>query len=112
MMKVIGEEGTAMDDFVIYLKSEFLDYTYLQQNTFDAVDGATPAERQQQMFTDVYNVLKETFTFDDKETARKFFLELRQLFTDRNYMTLDSAEYQEQTALIEKLISTGSKQDA
>ncbi len=112
MMKVIGEEGTAMDDFVIYLKSEFLDYTYLQQNTFDAVDGATPAERQQQMFTDVYNVLKETFTFDDKETARKFFLELRQLFTDRNYMTLDSEEYREQTTLIEKLISTGSRQDA
>ena len=112
MMKVIGEEGTAMEDFVIYLKSEFLDYTYLQQNTFDAVDGATPAERQQKMFNDVYNVLKMPFTFEEKETARKFFLELRQLFTDRNYMTLDSAEYQEQTALIETLISTGSKQDA
>ena len=112
MMKVIGEEGTAMEDFVVYLKSEFLDYTYLQQNTFDAVDGATPAERQRLMFQDVYNVLKTDFTFDDKETARKFFLELRQLFTDRNYMKLDSVEYREQTALIEKSISRKSRQDA
>ncbi len=112
MMKVIGEEGTAMEDFVIYLKSEFLDYTYLQQNTFDEIDGATPAERQKQMFNDVLRVLKTAFTFEDKEAARKFFLELRQLFTDRNYMALESAEYRDQSALIEKLISTGSRQDA
>ena len=112
MMKVIGEEGTAMEDFIVYLKSEFLDYTYLQQNTFDQIDGATPAERQRIMFDDVSRVLKTAFDFDDKETARKFFLELRQLFTDRNYMALDSDEYREQSALIEKLISTGSRKDA
>ena len=112
MMKVIGEEGTAMEDFIVYLKSEFLDYTYLQQNTFDAVDGATPAARQQQMFNDVHRVLKTAFHFDDKETARKFFLDLRQLFIDRNYMNLDSAEYRDQTVLIENLIAEGSKENA
>ena len=112
MMKVIGEEGTAMEDFVVYLKSEFLDYTYLQQNTFDKVDGASSEERQKQMFTDVYRVLKTPFTFEDKETARKFFLELRQLFTDRNYMEPDADEYREQSALIENLIAKGSRKDA
>ena len=112
MMKVIGEEGTAMEDFIIYLKSEFLDYTYLQQNTFDAVDGATPAERQKKMFNDVHRVLQTAFFFDDKETARKYFLNLRQLFIDRNYMTLDSDEYRDQSELIEKLIAEGSVKNA
>ena len=112
MMKVIGEEGTAMEDFIIYLKSEFLDYTYLQQNTFDAVDGATPAERQKKMFNDVHRVLQTAFFFDDKETARKYFLNLRQLFIDRNYMTLDSEEYRDQSELIEKLIAEGSVKNA
>ena len=112
MMKVIGEEGTAMDDFIVYLKSEFLDYTYLQQNTFDAVDGATPAERQRRMFGDVCRVLKSSFDFPDKEAARRFFLELRQLFVDRNYMAMDSAEYREQSRLIENLISEGSMSNA
>lgn len=112
MMKVIGEEGTAMEDFIVYLKSEFLDYTYLQQNTFDSVDGATSAERQKVMFADVHRVLQTAFCFEEKEAARKFFLDLRQLFTDRNYMPLDSAEYRDQSALIEKLISEGSKQNA
>ena len=112
MMKVIGEEGTAMEDFIVYLKSEFLDYTYLQQNTFDAVDGATPAERQKEMFSEVHRVLKTTFAFEDKETARKYFLDLRQLFIDRNYMELGSAEYRDQSELIEKLIAEGSKKNA
>jgi V/A-type H+/Na+-transporting ATPase subunit A len=35
MMKVVGEEGTSMDDFLVYLKGEFLDAVYLQQNSFD-----------------------------------------------------------------------------
>ena len=31
MMKVVGEEGTSIDDFITYLKSEFIDAVYLQQ---------------------------------------------------------------------------------
>jgi len=107
MMKVIGEEGTAIEDFIIYLKSEFLDYTYLQQNTFDSVDGATSAARQQQMFNDVSAVLKHEFIFEEKEPARKFFLELRQLFIDRNYLALDDAEYAAMSDRINEKIAGG-----
>ena len=46
MMKVVGEEGTSIDDFVIYLKSEYIDATYLQQNAFDEVDSSNSVERQ------------------------------------------------------------------
>ncbi|MCI5778475.1 MAG: V-type ATP synthase subunit A [Lentisphaeria bacterium] len=112
MMKVIGEEGTAIEDFIVYLKSEFLDYTYLQQNTFDAVDGATDAARQKRMFADVSGVLKHEFEFPDKETARRFFLELRQLFTDRNYLALDTAEYTALSRKINDKIAEESKHHA
>ena len=37
MMKVVGEEGTAMPDFIMYLKAEFLDEVYLQQDAFHDV---------------------------------------------------------------------------
>ena len=50
MMKVVEEEGTAMADFVVYLKAEYLDAVYLQQDAFDPVDGATSAERQRHVF--------------------------------------------------------------
>ena len=93
MMKVVGEEGTHIGDFVIYLKSEFLDFVYLQQNTFDEVDAATSADRQQYVFKQVVEVLKDEFKFDDKDQARRFFLELRQLFTDWNYSPYNSDKF-------------------
>ena len=105
MMKVIGEEGTSLADFVIYLKSEFLDYVYLQQNTFDEIDGATSAERQRTMFDAVTEVLHDEFTFEDKESARKYFLELRQLFIDRNYEAPDSSDYAVLSTRIEEKIA-------
>ena len=106
MMKVIGEEGTAIDDFIVYLKSEFLDYVFLQQNTFDEIDGASSAERQKYMFDRVIRVLDADFAFDgDKDAARRYFLELRQLFVDANYLAIDSAEFKQQEAEIEKKIA-------
>ena len=93
MMKVVGEEGTHIGDFVIYLKSEFLDFVYLQQNTFDEVDAACSAERQRYVFRKVVGVLNDEFKFDDKDTARRFFLELRQMFTDWNYSPFNSDKF-------------------
>ena len=107
MMKVVGEEGTGNDDFVVYMKSEFLDYVFLQQNTFDAVDGASSAERQRRMFDQVCRVLKADFSFSDKESARKYFLELRQLFIDQNYMAMESGEFAAQQKLIDEKIAAG-----
>ena len=93
MMKVIGEEGTHIEDFMIYQKSEFLDYVYLQQNTFDAVDGATSCERQIYTFDKVMEVLDANFDMDSKDNARRFIQELRQLFIDWNYIKMDSDEF-------------------
>jgi V/A-type H+-transporting ATPase subunit A len=90
MMKVIGEEGTSLDDFIIYLKSEFIDYVYLQQNTFDKVDGACSAERQKLVFSKAAGILATKLGFKDKGAARKYFQELRQIFIDWNYAAMDS----------------------
>jgi len=94
MMKVVGEEGTPLADFALYLKSEFLDAVYLQQNTFDAIDGATSAARQKASFRRVVDVLRTPFLFADKDEARSFFQRLRQLFTDANYLPMDGEKYQ------------------
>lgn len=107
MMKVIGEEGTHIDDFIIYLKSEFLDYVYLQQNTFDEVDGATSAERQRYTFDKVISVVDGKFIFTDKEKTRRYFLELRQLFINWNYASQESDEFKELEAAIDAKMKEG-----
>jgi len=108
MMLVVGEEGTSIEDFVIYLKSEFLDNVYLQQNSFDSVDGATSPERQKYVFDFVHNVLAKHFSLKEKDEARNFFNKLRQLFIDWNYIDMKDDEFKKQEAKITQLIEENS----
>jgi V/A-type H+-transporting ATPase subunit A len=93
MMKVVEEEGTAMADFVLYLKAEYLDAVYLQQDAFDPVDGATSAERQRHVFARVARIMAADTDFPDKDTARAFFQALTQVTKDWNRVPMESAEF-------------------
>jgi len=93
MMKVVGEEGTSIGDFTAYLKSEFLDAVYLQQNAFSDVDAATSADRQQAMFTVAEQAMLADYPLTDKPAARKFFQALTQAFIDWNMTPFDQPDY-------------------
>ena len=95
MMKVIGEEGTALADYVDYLKGEFFDFVYLQQNAYDPVDEATPEERQRYVFDFICHILGAEFSFKDKEEALHFFQKLRQLFRGWNSTPWKSEEFKQ-----------------
>ncbi|MFH1247981.1 MAG: V-type ATP synthase subunit A [Candidatus Omnitrophota bacterium] len=95
MMKVIGEEGISLKDYTDYLKGEFLDFVYLQQNAFDQVDESTAAERQKYAFAFIYDILIREFNSEDKDQALHFFLALRQLFRSWNYTLWQSKEFKE-----------------
>jgi V/A-type H+-transporting ATPase subunit A len=84
MMKVVGEEGTSLGDFMAYLKGEFIDDVYLQQNAFDEVDAATIEERQKYVFHVLYEIIESELNFENKDAARKFFQGLRQVFIEWN----------------------------
>jgi len=93
MMKVVEEEGTAMADFVVYLKAEYLDAVYLQQDAFDPVDGASSAERQRHVFARLARIMAAETDFPDKDTARAFFQTLTQVTKDWNRAPMESAEF-------------------
>ena len=104
MMKVVGEEGTSPEDFTTYLKAEFLDAVYLQQNAFSETDASTPIERQRVMFEMVEKVLSTTFGFTDKDETRRFFLDLQQTFIDWNDKPMNAPEFaQTKDALLAKI---------
>ncbi len=108
MMKVVGEEGTHIDDFICYLKSEFLDFVFLQQNTFDKVDAATSEERQIFVFAKVLSILKSNFDFTDKDLARRYFAELRQIFTDWNYISDKTEEFRSHEVTLDNKVKEHS----
>ena len=82
MMKVIGEEGTSAEDYILYLKGELLDAVYLQQNSFDPIDAACEPERQAHEFNVLYDVLTRDYALSDKKEIRAFFNQVRQEFLD------------------------------
>ncbi len=103
MMKVVGEEGTSLEDYIVYLKSEMLDAVYLQQNSFDLVDANCGTLRQQYVTDKLVYVLGSDYSIAEKDGARGFFNRLRQKFIDWNYCEFKSAEFAEAEEEIDKL---------
>jgi V/A-type H+-transporting ATPase subunit A len=93
MMKVVGEEGTSLEDYVLFLKGDFIDSVYLQQDSYDPVDAAVSTERQRHVFRLLFSILVARFDFAGKEAARGFFNQLRQKFLDYNGAAWQSAEF-------------------
>ncbi|MBI3038352.1 V-type ATP synthase subunit A [bacterium] len=92
MMQVVGEEGTSIDDFVVYLKSEFLDSVYLQQNSFDEIDAVCSPERQAYLFDLICRILEHPFKLAEKEKARDLFFTLTEQVRNWNYSAWKSPQ--------------------
>ncbi|NCD06947.1 MAG: V-type ATP synthase subunit A [Spirochaetia bacterium] len=95
MMKVVGEEGTSINDYITYQKSELLDAVYLQQNSFDPVDSSVLVERQQYTFNLLFKVLGANFDLKDKKAVRSFFNKMRQKFLDWNNVEFKSQRFEQ-----------------
>ncbi|GAA6492499.1 V-type ATP synthase subunit A [Candidatus Bariatricus faecipullorum] len=107
MMKVVGEEGTSLADYIIYLKSDMLDAVYLQQNSFDLVDANCGRERQRYVTDKLIRLLGSEYALDDKDTARSFFNRMRQKFIDWNYTEFESEIFQKTEAEIDAMYAQG-----
>jgi V/A-type H+-transporting ATPase subunit A len=106
-MEVVGEEGTAIEDLITYLKAELYDFVYLQQNAFDAEDAYYPMKKQVPLFQLIKRVFEENFHFNSHDEAREYFLHLQNLMKNLNYLSLGSEEYEKQYALVEQLLESG-----
>jgi len=89
MITVVGEEGIKIEDFTVLLKAEFFDSSYLQQNAFDEIDGATSRNRQRFVFDKALEVLALDFKFGSKDEARSVMMKIGNLFRDWNYAPWD-----------------------
>ncbi len=103
MMKVVGEEGTSLEDYIVYLKSEMLDAVYLQQNSFDLVDANCGTERQCYVTDKLITILGSDYALTDKDEARGYFNRLRQRFINWNYKEFNSEEFKQGELEIDEL---------
>lgn len=103
-MEVVGEEGTALADLVLYLKAELYDFSYLQQNAFDKEDAYCPLKRQIGLFKLINHIFDMDFKFTNHDDAREYFLTLQNHIKNMNFLALDSHEYRATHAKIEELL--------
>jgi V/A-type H+-transporting ATPase subunit A len=108
-MEVVGEEGTAIADMMIYLKAELYDFSYLQQNAFDKQDVYCPLERQLELFGLVDCIFQTEFSFEIHDDARQFFLQLQNSLKNMNFVSFGTDEYKSAFRKIEATIADAKK---
>ena len=103
-MEVVGEEGVALEDMVVFLKSDLYEFCYLQQNAFDKEDCYCPLERQIEMFRLIQTIFEFRFDFDAHDAARSFFLNLQNEIKNINFLPFHSQRYLDAIgAVVEKI---------
>ncbi len=107
MMKVIGEEGTTLADYITYLKAEMLDAVYLQQNSFDLIEANCTKERQRYVIDKLILLLGSDYALTSKDDARAFFNRLRQRCINWNYTEFMSDAFLSAEAEIDALYGEG-----
>ena len=107
MMKVVGEEGTTLLDYITYLKSEMLDAVYLQQNSFDLVEANCGKMRQRYVTDKLVYILGSNYALQNKDDARGFFNRMRQKFIDWNYTEFESESFKKAESEIDELYRKG-----
>lgn len=103
-MEVVGEEGTALDDLVLYLKAELYDFSYLQQNAFDKEDAYCPLKRQMPLFQLINRIFDTPFKFRTHDLAREFFLALQNEIKNMNFLKEGSEAFKEANHKINLMI--------
>ncbi len=108
MMKVVGEEGTSIEDYITYLKADMLDAVYLQQNSFDLIEANCGTARQRYVIDKLVYVLGSNYSAKDKDDAHSFFNRMRQKFIDWNYTEFGSDEFKNIEAEIDAIHREGN----
>lgn len=107
MMKVVGEDGTSISDYVTYLKGEMLDAVYLQQNSFDSIEANCFTERQRYVTDKLIKILGSEYSVIDKDEARSFLNRMRQRFINWNYAEFKNDDFKNIEAEIDALYNEG-----
>ena len=100
-INILGDDGVPMSYHESFWKSELIDFAFLQQDAFDAIDAVSSMDRQKYMLDLILGICERTFNFDNFETCRTFFKQLINILKQMNYSEYQGdkfKEYQQQLA--------------
>ena len=108
-INILGDDGVPMSYHESFWKSELVDFAFLQQDAFDAIDSVTPIERQKFMLSLILDICNSDTSFEDFEECRNWFKNLINLVRQMNYTEFKSAKFEEYHTEILKFIGNNGK---
>ena len=108
-INILGDDGVPMSYHETFWKSELLDFAFLQQDAFDAVDAVTPMDRQRYMLDLILGICERNFNFEDFEECRAFFKEIINILKQMNYSEWKSDSFSKYERELEEKLSENGK---
>ena len=108
-INILGDDGVPVAYHVSFWKSELIDFVFLQQDAFDAVDSLCPLERQKFMLNLILDICDREFSFEDFEQCRNFFKELINDLRQMNYSQFHSEAFEKYNSELSKLLEENGK---
>ncbi|MBQ1656672.1 MAG: V-type ATP synthase subunit A, partial [Bacteroidales bacterium] len=104
-INILGDDGVPMSYHEAFWKSELIDFGFLQQDAFDAIDAVCPMERQKYMLDLILDICRREFNFEDYEQCRSFFKEMINILRQMNYSEFKSEGFENYRSSLFKLLS-------
>ena len=108
-INILGDDGVPMSYHETFWKSELLDFVFLQQDAFDAVDSLCPLERQKYMLNLILDICDRQFEFENFEECRNFFKEMINDLRQMNYTEFHSEDFEKYNSKLSKLLEENGK---
>ena len=108
-INILGDDGVPVSYHETFWKAELLDFTFLQQDGFDAIDALCPWERQRYMLDLVLDICSRSFEFEDYEKCRNWFKEIINLIRQMNYLPFKDEEFEKFHGQLEIILEQNGK---
>ena len=105
-INILGDDSVPVSYHESFWKSELIDFAFLQQDAFDAVDALTPMERQKYMLDLLLEICSAEFKFDDFESCRDYFKQMINIVRQMNYCETDSDDFRKYREELDKHLSS------
>lgn len=108
-INILGDDGVPISYHSTFWKSELIDFCFLQQDAFDAIDALCPIERQKYMLDLILDICNKEFVFDDYEKCRDYFKDMINIIRQMNYSEFNGEAFEDYNRQLTKLIKENVK---
>ena len=104
-INILGDDGVPMSYHETFWKSELIDFAFLQQDAFDAVDGLCPLDRQKYMLDLILDICDRHFEFDNYEDCRAWFKRVINALRQMNFSKWGSEDFDKFHSQLNEILS-------